>query len=122
MWSEYPVSKEYTACLGYIAMFLEVKEKENKQWWIKVCYIKVPLKIRLFMWLTLSNKVLTWEVLTKRSWKGSSICPLCKNNSERIFHLVIGCHCSKEVWSAAKTMIGGCSVWDGDSTENALKT
>ena len=33
---------------------------------------KASLKFRLFFWLALSKKVLTWDVLQKRAWKGPS--------------------------------------------------
>lgn len=36
----------------------------------------IPLKITLFFWLALHNKVLTWEQLQRRGWVGPSVCCL----------------------------------------------
>jgi len=50
------------------------------------------LKIKLFNWLLIEDKVLSWKNLQKRGWQGPGICCLCKNHGEstkRIFWLVI---------------------------------
>jgi hypothetical protein len=56
-------------------------------------------KIKLFIWLCVKEKVLTWEVLRKRGWQGPGICPLCNRASEDIHHLLIHCDFTKDVWN-----------------------
>jgi hypothetical protein len=59
--------------------------------------IKVPLKIKIFMWF-LNNKVLlTKDNLLKRSWKGCSKCVFC-GEQETVEHLFITCPFARLVW------------------------
>lgn len=44
----------------------------NKQMW----KAKMPLKIKIFMWLTLQNSILTKDNLMKGKWKGCFLCLL----------------------------------------------
>ena len=37
----------------------------------------LPKKISCFVWLALSNKLLTWDNLQRRGWIGPSVCALC---------------------------------------------
>src|SRR4051812_32133728 len=59
--------------------------------------IKIPLKIKIFMWF-LNNKVLlTKDNLAKRNWNGSSKCGFCDAN-EMIDHLFLSCPFAKLIW------------------------
>jgi hypothetical protein len=59
--------------------------------------IKIPLKIKIFMWF-LSNKVLlTKDNLIKRKWTGNQNCCFCDNN-ETIDHLFLSCPFAKLIW------------------------
>jgi hypothetical protein len=59
--------------------------------------IKVPLKIRVFMWF-LNNKVLlTKDNLIKRKWQGTEKCCFC-DRKETVQHLFIQCSLAKIVW------------------------
>jgi hypothetical protein len=49
-------------------------------------------KLKLFTWLLLENKILTWEILQQRGWSGPSVCVLCLQESETTLHLPV--HCS----------------------------
>jgi hypothetical protein len=48
--------------------------------------IKIPLKIKVFLWLLYREAILTKDNLVKRSWHGNEMCSFC-NNSETIQHL-----------------------------------
>jgi hypothetical protein len=48
-----------------------------------------PLKLKLFTWLVKENKILSWENLQRRGFEGPSYCPLCKKDSETVFHLFV---------------------------------
>jgi hypothetical protein len=60
---------------------------------------KVQLKIKLFISLALEGKILTWDSLQKRGWEGPGRCPLCKMESETIFHLFKSYPFAKTVWN-----------------------
>lgn len=49
------------------------------------------MKTKLFMWLALNNKVLTWKMLQKRNKEGPSIFLLCRQGTETTTHLFVDC-------------------------------
>jgi hypothetical protein len=59
--------------------------------------LKIPLKIKIFMWF-LNNKVLlTKDNLAKRKWKGCTKCCFC-GAQETVEHLFIVCPFAKLLW------------------------
>jgi hypothetical protein len=61
-----------------------------------------PLKIKLFTWLLVENKLLLWDNLQRRGFEGPSYCSLCKKDSESTFHLFVGCPFTSVVWERVK--------------------
>jgi hypothetical protein len=59
--------------------------------------IKVPLKIRIFMWFLHRKVILTKDNLLKRNWHGCAKCCFCDEN-ETIEHLFITCPFAKIIW------------------------
>ena len=59
--------------------------------------IKVPLKIRIFMWFLHRKVILTKDNLAKRNWQGNMKCCFCSMD-ETIQHLFIDCPLAKIVW------------------------
>jgi hypothetical protein len=59
--------------------------------------IKVPLKIRIFMWFLHRRVLLTKDNLAKRKWQGSQKCCFC-DQKETVQHLFISCPLAKMVW------------------------
>jgi hypothetical protein len=47
---------------------------------------KIPLKIKIFLWLVEQNAIITKDNLIKRKWKGYRSCAFC-NENETINHL-----------------------------------
>ena len=62
--------------------------------------LKIRHKVKYFLWISLSNKIITWENFQKRTWKDTRILFLCKNNSEDVSHMLISCQISQIVWAA----------------------
>jgi hypothetical protein len=62
---------------------------ERVWWWELICKLESPLKTRIFLWITLSNKILTWDDSQKRNWNGPGRCVLCKEDSETDDHLFV---------------------------------
>lgn len=53
--------------------------------------IQAPLKVKIFLWLVLKNKVLTVDNLKKRRWSGDDKCVFCLEEAEIVDHLFVGC-------------------------------
>lgn len=53
----------------------------------KIWRFKIPIKIKVLIWLALKNSILTKDNLIKRGWrKGTAKCQFC-NKHESINHL-----------------------------------
>jgi hypothetical protein len=76
-------------------------EKHNKRIW----KAKMPLKIKIFMWLMQLNAILTRDNLTKRNWQGDKRCSFC-NNDESVIHLFFECALARYIWSLIVMVIG----------------
>jgi hypothetical protein len=59
--------------------------------------IKIPMKVRIFLWEVLKNSILTKDNLLKRGWTGNVQCQFC-NEKETINHLLLGCGLAKLAW------------------------
>ena len=59
--------------------------------------IKIPLKVKIFIWLALKNRILTKDNLAKRGWTGNEQCHFC-SQQETVEHLLFRCCLSKMVW------------------------
>jgi hypothetical protein len=77
-------------------------EKPSKKLW----KAKIPLKIKIFMWLIQLNAILTKDNLAKRKWQGDKRCSFC-NEEESIVHLFFDCYLARYIWSLITWVIGG---------------
>ena len=59
--------------------------------------LKIPLKIKVFIWYLLKGVTLTKDNLARRQWKGSVRCCFC-NLDETIQHLFFDCPNAKFIW------------------------
>jgi hypothetical protein len=66
---------------------------QNKKIW----KLKIPLKIKIFLWFLKRRVVLTKDNLAKRNWKGSQKCDCC-NRNETIQHLFLDCPFARTIW------------------------
>jgi hypothetical protein len=65
---------------------------------------RIPLKIKIWLWLIWHNAIATKDNLLKRNWSGDPVCQFC-NEHESIIHLFFGCSAAKFVWSAVAIAI-----------------
>jgi len=86
----------------YKHFFSEEANEPNKKIW----KTKLPLKIKIFMWLIQQNSILTKDNLLKRGWNGDSKCMFCRED-ESIIHLFFECSMAKYVWSMVAMVVGG---------------
>src|SRR4051812_845930 len=59
--------------------------------------IKVPLKIKIFMWFLYKKVILSKDNLVKRNWQGCAKSCFC-DKDEAIQHVFISCPFSKMLW------------------------
>ena len=75
-------------------------EDRNKKIW----KAKLPLKIKVFMWLVKLNAILTRDNLSIRGWQGDKICSFC-SSPESVEHLFFGCVMSRYCWSLVSIVV-----------------
>ena len=63
--------------------------------------IKIPPRVKVFMWLALRKSILTKDNLLRRSWKGDDKCPFC-GRKENINHLFLTCSIARLLWIILK--------------------
>ena len=66
---------------------------------------KLPLKIKIFMWLIENDAILTRDNLARRGWQGDKRCNFCLEN-ESINHLFFDCAMARYVWSLVAYVVG----------------
>ena len=67
--------------------------------------MKVPLKIKIFMWFLYRREILTKDNLAKRNWNGCNKCCFC-DQEETIHHLFITCPLARMVWRIVHMAFG----------------
>jgi hypothetical protein len=71
----------------------------------KIWKAKIPLKIKIFMWLVSQNAILTKDNLCKRKWKGNKSCAFCTEEEDG-HHIFFGCLTAKYIWSLLAYSLG----------------
>jgi hypothetical protein len=66
---------------------------------------KIPLKIKICLWLIWHNAIATKDNMKKRKWVGNYACSFCSSD-ESINHLFFACPAAKYMWSIVATSIG----------------
>jgi hypothetical protein len=69
---------------------------------------RIPLKIKIWLWMIWHNAIATKDNLLRRNWQGSATCQFC-SNPETISHLFFSCPAAKFVWSAVGKLVGANS-------------
>ena len=67
--------------------------------------IKVPLKIKIFLWYLQKGVLLTKDNLRRKKWKGSQKCSYC-NCNDTIKHLFFDCQHAKVIWRTVQVATG----------------
>ena len=76
------------------SMYLDLNDSGLIPKSIHIWKIKVPLRIKVFMWFVHKEMVLTKNNLSKHNWEGSSFC----THDETIKHLFLDCPLAKLLW------------------------
>jgi hypothetical protein len=106
---------------AYNALLSTLRMQPVGGWRLKLWKWDLPLKIKLFIWLAVENKILSWDNLQQKGWEGPSRCQLCKKDSENISHLFIHCSFTKLVWERIQTGQKIKKVWEGNNLTDCYK-
>lgn len=101
---------------------MELYQREPEWWWKGLWKIKCPQKAKIFMWCALKNKVPTWDRMYKRQIEGPRWCPLRRVDVESIFHLLVQCQFTDEIWKEASSAVHIACVSVGNSVEAAWQS
>ena len=82
-------------------MFRGVLSKRLDKLWKS----KLPMKLKIFMWLAMHERLQTGVALTKKKWKGQADCILC-NCLETVNHILFQCVVELFVWACFKEILG----------------
>jgi hypothetical protein len=78
-------------------MYLDLLDDDTKFYKKYIWKMKVPLKIKVFMWFLHQKVILTKGNLIKRQWTGNEACCFC-NCKETIQHIFFKCPLAKVIW------------------------
>jgi hypothetical protein len=67
--------------------------------------LRLPLKIKIFMWYLLKGVVLTKDNLIRRNWQSNKKCGFC-SKAETIQHLFVNCHFALHMWRLLSVCFG----------------
>lgn len=68
--------------------------------WKKIWSLKLPGKIKIFVWRCLHNAIPCFCVLANRHIGSVSHCPICSAGAEDIKHALFSCERARAVWTA----------------------
>lgn len=77
--------------------------------------VKVPPKIKVFVWLIMRNSILTKDNLLRRGWSGDANCVFC-GKEESVDHLFLNCSVAKFLWGILQTCFGFGALPDNMKT------
>lgn len=64
----------------------------------KCWFLKIPLKLKVFLWKCLSNALHVAEDIAKRGMKVDERCQLCGEEPDTANHILFSCHLARRVW------------------------
>ena len=59
---------------------------------------RIPLKIKIFLWLVRQKRILTKDRLSKQGWTGDTKCVYC-SHMESVDHLFVNCTYARSIWN-----------------------
>lgn len=92
------------------------------QFWCTWCYY-IPPTVKLFLFLLLKDKLLTREVLQRRSFNCPDIfCPMCDSGAvETSLHLFFQCQHSLRIWNMVEYLLNLTILAPGSSVEQVWR-
>ena len=97
-------SGDYTTKSMYrLLSFSGLNNRTVKKLWKN----RMPLKLKIFLWLAFQDRLQSGATLKKRHWRGDERCIVCLVK-EDANHILFGCVVAKFVWGCFKEALG----WD----------
>lgn len=72
--------------------------RDSPGFWRKLWNLKIPLKVKHFMWRANSGTLPTKDILISRRVNVCSLCPVCNTNMETTAHVLVNCDFAKLCW------------------------
>jgi hypothetical protein len=105
---------------AYAALLQTQPIVADSSWPHQIWKWRIPLKLQLFLWLCVKDRILTWEALRRRGWQGPGICSLCHQATEDIHHLMIHCNFTSHLWNLLSLHYSLPLAWNGVSFSDCL--
>jgi hypothetical protein len=121
LWSWDTKGGQVNAKQAYEVQMMENVEVEPNYWYVELWTWQLPLKVKLFIWLMLEQRILTWENLVKRGIYGPSRCVLCGNDEETVYHLFVDCSFTKDIWFTIIKDLKLTNNWEGGQIVECLQ-
>ncbi|KAM7492819.1 hypothetical protein LguiA_035740 [Lonicera macranthoides] len=90
---EYTVKQGYRLCNQSNATTMPNADSIN---WKQLWHLKIPVKIKCFLWRICSGSLLTNSALAAKHAVVSSLCPICNIEDESAFHALVTCSAAKK--------------------------
>ncbi len=85
----------FTVSSAYLFLVFDgVEDRSTRHLWP----LKIPLSIKIFVWLAARNRLLTADQLSRRGWAGPSVCTLSMAHAERLDHILFDCPFARTIW------------------------
>ena len=110
---EFTVKSTYQValCLNQQVEAEHSKAQEDRKWWKKIWALKVPPKVKTFLWRACSNILPTRDNLFRRKIQIDPICELCSQTRETCDHLLWECPFARNVWAMMKGKVQKCRIF-----------
>jgi len=90
-----------TRSMYRLMTFRGVTNRRTKRLWGS----RLPLKLKVFMWLADQDRLQTGVALKKKKWKGDHRCIICRVQ-ETVDHIFFECHQARFIWISFKEALG----------------
>ena len=74
--------------------------------------VALPLKLKLFCWIMMENKIITIANYMRRGSIDPNMCLLCFREAETIVHLMVSCPFTQDVWRELKKVYPYAYIWN----------
>jgi hypothetical protein len=91
------------------AMYDQLTVNDSGKAHTRIWKAKIPYKIKIFLWLTENEAILTKDNMIKRKWVGDPSCQFCEG-LEDILHLLFRCFTTKCVWAIVAKSMGAQEI------------
>jgi ribonuclease HI len=106
----------------YLALEKHLNLQSDFSWLFQLWNWKLPLKLKLFMWLAGKGKILTWDALRRRGWEGPGFCSLCRQAQEDVPHILIHCAFTTNVWNRTLSLLKLSFSWKGNTLSDCFNS